>query len=136
MVATNPFALIFLLPSLHAWLWLPQVRRRPLWTRLAVLGAGFLGPLLLLGSFAFRYGLGLDTPWYLAELTATGYVKLAGAGDRRRLARRGRPGDGAHGRPLRAVPERARAAAARAAARGGPPDRAYSESCAATTGGR
>jgi hypothetical protein len=77
VVATNPFALIFLLPSLHAWLWLPPVRRRPIWTRLAVLGAGFLGPLLLLGSFAFRYGLGLDTPWYLAELTATGYVKLA-----------------------------------------------------------
>ena len=77
VVATNPFALIFLLPSLHAWLWLPHVRRHPIWTRLAVLGAGFLGPLLLLGSFAFRYGLGLDTPWYLAELTATGYVKLA-----------------------------------------------------------
>jgi hypothetical protein len=77
VVATNPFALIFLLPSLHAWLWLPHVRRRPLWTRLALLGAGFLGPLLLLGSFAFRYGLGLDAPWYLAELTATGYVKLA-----------------------------------------------------------
>jgi len=69
--------LIFLLPSLHAWLWLPNVRRRPVWTRLAVLGAGFLGPLLLLGSFASRYGLGLDAPWYLAELTATGYVRLA-----------------------------------------------------------
>ena len=26
VVATNPFALIFVLPSLHAWLWLPQVR--------------------------------------------------------------------------------------------------------------
>ena len=38
---------------------------------------GLPRPLLLLGSFAFRYGLGLDTPWYLAELTATGYVKLA-----------------------------------------------------------
>jgi hypothetical protein len=37
---------------------------------------GFLGPLLLLGSFALRYGLGLDTPWYLAELTATGYVEV------------------------------------------------------------
>jgi hypothetical protein len=31
---------------------------------------------LLLGSFAVRYGLGLDTPWYLAELAAIGYVKL------------------------------------------------------------
>jgi hypothetical protein len=76
VVATNPFALIFLLPSLHAWLWLPQVRARPLWTRLAVLAAGFLGPLLLLASLALRYDLGFDTPWYLAELTAVGYVKL------------------------------------------------------------
>ena len=30
VVATNPFALLFLLPSLHAWLWLPQVRARAL----------------------------------------------------------------------------------------------------------
>jgi Peptidase family M28 len=76
VVATNVFALIFLLPSLHAWLWLPHVRMRPVWTRLALVGAGFLGPLLLVGSFAARYGLGLDTPWYVGELTATGYVKL------------------------------------------------------------
>jgi peptidase M28-like protein len=77
VVATNPFALIFLLPSVHAWLWLPHVRAHPVWTRLAVLGTGFLGPLLLLASFAFRYHLGLDTPWYLGELTAVGYVKLS-----------------------------------------------------------
>ena len=76
VVATNPFALVFLLPSLHAWLWLPHARTRPLWTRAALLGAGLLGPLLLLGSLAWRYGLGLDTPWYLLELTATGYVRL------------------------------------------------------------
>ena len=76
VVATNPFALVFLLPSLHAWLWLPQVRARPLWTRLAVLAAGFLGPLLLGASLALRFDLGLDTPWYLAELVAVGYVKL------------------------------------------------------------
>jgi hypothetical protein len=76
VVATNPFALVFLLPSLHAWLWLPHARRRPLWERAALLAAGLLGPLLLLGSFAWRYGLGLDAPWYLAELTATGYVRL------------------------------------------------------------
>jgi len=76
VVATNPFALIFLLPSLHAWLWLPHVRPRPIWTRLAVLAAGFLGPLLLLASFAVRYDLGLDALWYLPELVATGYVPL------------------------------------------------------------
>ncbi len=76
VVATNPFALIFLLPSAHAWLWLPQVRARPLWARAALLAAGFLGPALLLGSLASRFGLGLDAPWYLVELTATGYVRL------------------------------------------------------------
>jgi hypothetical protein len=76
VVATNPFALVFLLPSLHAWLWLPHVRTQPVWTRVAVLVSGFLGPLLLAASLALRYHLGLDAPWYLAELTAVGYVKL------------------------------------------------------------
>ena len=27
--ASNPYALIFILPSVHTWLWLPQVRDRP-----------------------------------------------------------------------------------------------------------
>src|SRR5206468_4243895 len=76
VAATNPFALIFLLPSLHAWLWLPQLRGRPAWARAALVAAGYLGPLILLGSLAWRYDLGLDAPWYLAEPTATGYVKL------------------------------------------------------------
>jgi hypothetical protein len=75
-VATNPFALIFLLPSLHAWLWLPQVRYRRVWIRGLVLAAGLLGPLLLLGSFAWRFGLGADAPWYVVQLTALGYVPL------------------------------------------------------------
>jgi hypothetical protein len=77
VVATNPFALVFLLPSLHVWLWLPHLRNRPVWTRLALFAGGLLGPLLLLGSFALRFGLGLDAPWYVAELTATGYVRLS-----------------------------------------------------------
>jgi len=90
VVATNPFALLFLLPSLHAWLWLPQVREMAIGPRLAVLALGFAGPALLIGEFAGRYGLGWDAPWYLAELRAVGYVPfvvmpllviwLAGAG--------------------------------------------------------
>jgi Peptidase family M28 len=75
-VATNPFALIFVLPSLHAWLWLPQLRYRRLWLRAAVLVAGLAGPLLLLGSLAWRFDLGADAPWYLAQLAAIGYVPL------------------------------------------------------------
>src|SRR6266540_2918999 len=74
--ASNPFALIFILPSLHAWLWLPQIRDRPVWVRLAVLGTGFAGPLLLLASMGIRFGLGLDAPWYVTELVALGYVPL------------------------------------------------------------
>src|SRR3954454_3134232 len=90
VVATNPFALLFLLPSLHAWLWLPQVRRMGAAVRVGVLALGFVGPLLLIGEFAGRYGLGWDAPWYLAELRVVGYVPfivmpllviwLAGAG--------------------------------------------------------
>ena len=56
VVATNPYALIFLLPSLHAWLWLPQVSRARPPVRLGVLALGFAGPALLIGEFAGRYG--------------------------------------------------------------------------------
>jgi len=74
VVATNPFALVFVLPSLHAWLWLPQLRDARIWARLGLLVLGLLGPLVLLWSFAGRYGLGWDAPWYLGELVAVGYV--------------------------------------------------------------
>ena len=76
IVATNPFALIFVLPSLHAWLWLPQVRHHRLWVRGAVLAVGLTGPLLLLGSFAWRFELGTDAPSYLVHLLALGYVPV------------------------------------------------------------
>jgi hypothetical protein len=76
VVATNPYGLLFLLPSLHAWLWLPQVRGRALPARLAVLLVGFAGPALLLWSFADRYGLGFDAPWYIASLFTVRYAPL------------------------------------------------------------
>ena len=77
VVATNPFALIFVLPSLHAWLWLPNVAPERRWARAGVVAAGFVGPALVVGSFAFRYGLGWDAPWYILELRALGYVPFA-----------------------------------------------------------
>jgi hypothetical protein len=76
IVAMNPYAVIFVLPSLHAWIWLPQVRHQAPPIKLVALAGGFLGPLLLVGSVATRLGLGLDAPWYLAQLAAVGYVKL------------------------------------------------------------
>ena len=74
VAATSPYALLFLLPSLHAWLWLPQVPRRNFPLRVGVFLAGLVGPLVLLGSFAVRFGLGLDAPWYVLALVSVGYV--------------------------------------------------------------
>ena len=74
VVATNPFALVFLLPSLYAWLGLPQVHERSPGLRGVLLALGAAGPLLLLLSFATRFDLGLDTPWYLLTLVSAGYV--------------------------------------------------------------
>jgi Peptidase family M28 len=71
---TNPYVLLFVLPSLHAWLWVVQARGAGIWLRAALYAAGFVGPLLLLGSLAFRFGLGLDAPWYLAELAAVRWI--------------------------------------------------------------
>ena len=76
VVATDPFALVFLLPSLHVWLWLPQVHSRGVWARALVLAAGLLGPGLVVWSFAGRYGLGWDAPWYVVELFAGGYAPV------------------------------------------------------------
>lgn len=73
-LALNPYSLLFLLPSLHAWLWLPNLRDGPAWARGAVLALGFAGPALVAWSFGVRFGLGFDTPWYLVALTAVGYV--------------------------------------------------------------
>jgi len=75
-LATNPFALLFVLPAAHAWLWLPQVRNHAPPTRWIVLVAGLVGPVLVPLSLALRFGLGFDAPWYLLELVAIGYVHL------------------------------------------------------------
>jgi hypothetical protein len=77
VVTLNPFALVFLLPSLHAWLWLPQLSDRPLVARLATWLAGLAGPTLLLWEFSGRFGLGFDAPWYLLQLVAVGWVPFA-----------------------------------------------------------
>jgi hypothetical protein len=76
VVALNRYALVFVLPSLHAWLWLPQLRDRPRWLRTLVFVAGLAGPLWLVHAFATRLQLGLDAPWYLTELAVVHYVSL------------------------------------------------------------
>ena len=69
----KPYALVFVLPSLYAWLWLPL--RSRIWARAVLFAAGLLGPvvgLILLGS---QLGLGLvETVLYLMGLASVGYV--------------------------------------------------------------
>jgi hypothetical protein len=78
ITATNAFALLFALPALHAWLWLPQIRIARPPVRLALFLLGLVGPAILVVSIGWRYGLGFDTPWYLLELAGIGYIKPIG----------------------------------------------------------
>ena len=77
VAATNPFALIFVLPSLHAWLWLAHVEALGRPARLALYGLGFIGPLFLVLSFALRFDLGFDALWYPFALASLGYVPIS-----------------------------------------------------------
>ena len=74
VVATNPFSLVYLLPSLYAWLWLPQAQASGPLARGGLLVLGFTGPLILLLSFSTQLALGIETPWYLLSLVSVGYV--------------------------------------------------------------
>jgi hypothetical protein len=74
VAATNPYALIFLLPCLHVWLWLPQVQARSRAVRALVLALGLVGPAYLVWTFATHYELGWDAPWYIVQLFAVGYA--------------------------------------------------------------
>jgi len=79
VLATNPFALLFVLPAVHLWLWLPQVRRGAPPARWIVLVAGLAGPLIVPLSLALRFHFGFDAPWYLLQLASVGYVPGATA---------------------------------------------------------
>jgi hypothetical protein len=80
VVATNPFSLVYLMPSLYAWLWLPQAQASGPLARAGLLVLGFAGPLILLLSFSTRLALGIETPWYLLSLVSVGYVPWIAVG--------------------------------------------------------
>jgi hypothetical protein len=69
----HPLALMFLVPSLYAWLWLPQMPTRA-WARDVLFAVGLSGVLLVVISIGDRFALGARTPLYLVELASTGYV--------------------------------------------------------------
>lgn len=72
LALVNPFSLLFLLPSLYAWLWLAQTRSG--WARGVLYALGLAGPVLALVSVGTQAGAGLAAPLYLAELIVLGLV--------------------------------------------------------------
>ncbi len=71
----KPYALVFLLPSLYAWVWLPL--RQRFWSRIGVYLAGLLGPVVGLLLLGHEVGLGpADTALYVLGLVTIGYVPL------------------------------------------------------------
>jgi hypothetical protein len=75
IAVTTPYALLFVLPSLYAWLWLPLQSR--LWPRVALFLAGLAGPFLGLLLLASQLGLSLPrTAFYVLGLMTSGYLPL------------------------------------------------------------
>ena len=70
----NPYGLVFVVPSLYAWLWLPQVERRSSWARDVLYGVGLAGPALAAVAIGAQLGLGLDAPLYLVSLMTLGFI--------------------------------------------------------------
>jgi hypothetical protein len=69
----QPYALVFVLPSLYSWLWLP-LRSRIL-PRVLLFALGLAGPVLALLVLGAELDLGpLDAALYAAELATVGYV--------------------------------------------------------------
>lgn len=74
VAVVNPYTLVFLVPSLYAWLWLPQVQARSGWARDALYGLGLIGPALALVTVARQLDLGLSAPLYATALMTLGFV--------------------------------------------------------------
>ena len=87
LAVTKPYALVFVLPSLYAWLWLPLERR--LWRRALLFALGLAGPvaaLFVLGhelgvsvAHAALYTIGLVTVGYLPRGSALLFLVWAAA---------------------------------------------------------
>ena len=78
LALTKPYALVFVLPSLYAWLWLPLERR--LWRRLLLFLLGLAGPLLALFVLGHELGVSaLGAALYVVGLVTVGYLPFGSA---------------------------------------------------------
>ena len=73
LALVKPYALVFVLPSLYAWMWLPL--RGRLWHRALLFAVGLAGPLLGVLLLSRELDLSaVDTPLYVVGLATVGYL--------------------------------------------------------------
>jgi hypothetical protein len=72
--ASSAFALLFVLPSLYTWLWLPLLERRAGWLADLVFGLGLAGPVVAAVVLAEQLGIGLSAIPYAVGLATSGTV--------------------------------------------------------------
>jgi len=78
LALTKPYALVFVLPSLYAWLWLPLERR--LWHRVLLFALGLLGPVAALFILGHELGVSIvGAALYAIGLVTVGYIPLGTA---------------------------------------------------------
>jgi hypothetical protein len=72
---TNPYGLVFVIPSLYAWLWVPL--QETYWVRIGLFALGLAGPVVGLLVIAGQLGSSLPTAaFYVAGLATVGYIPL------------------------------------------------------------
>ena len=77
LAATNPFALIIVLPAAHAWLWLAPAARAGRRAMGLVWLVGLVGPVLVVAELWIGQGLGAQALRALVAMTASGYLSPA-----------------------------------------------------------
>ena len=78
LALTKPYALVFVLPSLYAWLWLPLERR--LWHRALLFALGLAGPVAALFILGHELGVSIvGAALYAVGLVTVGYLPLGSA---------------------------------------------------------
>ena len=74
VAVTSPYTLVFVVPSLYAWLALVQVGRDRPWLADILYGLGLLGPVIGLVVVTRQLDLGLRGPLYSASLATSGTI--------------------------------------------------------------
>jgi hypothetical protein len=74
LAATNPFALVLVLPAVHLWLLLPGAARLGRRFMVALFVLGLIGPALLTFEYATRFHLGLTAPRAILAMVSSGYL--------------------------------------------------------------